>query len=363
MKTEFGYSARWFAAGCAALLAASCSKQQPAPADVVRPVVSMTVQPAQARQRSFSAVTRSEKNIELSFRVGGQIVELPVKMGMAVKTGDPIAKLDTSDYDLQVKQAEAQLAQAEAQWRQADSELARVRRQYEANVASKSDLDNALAAHNTTAAARDAARKNKELAEQQSAHCVLSSPVDGAVASVPVELHKTVSAGEPVAVLSGGEAIDVELGVPDILIGDVKTGMGADLVFKAFPGETFKATVVEVGITADSQTRTYPVRLRLDAKDRLVRPGMTCEAVFMFARGGAGIVAPPAAVVPMPTGERYVWVYSPEKGVVERREVKIGGLTSDGLEILEGLAQGEVIVTRGVHQLTEGMKVRLLEQP
>ena len=71
-------------------------------------------------------------------------------------------------------------------------------------------------------------------------------------------------------------------------------------------------------------------------------------------------VVPAVAVVARPAGGHYVWVYQPDRGVVVERDVQIGALTSDGLQVTAGLESGAIIVIRGVHQLQSGMPVRLL---
>ena len=346
----------------AALLLMSCASQEEIEQELVRPVVTMiTPEPGQSRERHFSGTARAEVETMLSFRVGGKIHDLHAKLGQAVKAGDLIAELDNTDYELQVKQSQAQLAQADACLEQARAEYGRTRQLYEAENVSKSSLDTAQAAFKSAVARRDAALKGLELVSQQLEYCKLHAPMDGSIASVSVEEHQAVQAGQTIATLAAGNVMEVEIGAPGALITKLRVGLAAKIEFEAIPNQVFDALVSEVGMEL-SHSSTYPVKLQLLSADTRIRPGMIGEVVLSFSHEKEGVIyVPPVAVVGTPDGERYVWIYAQEHGTVSRRLVKTDALTSDGLQIVEGLTTGERIVIRGVHQLQEGMKVRLLQ--
>lgn len=356
---------RWSLMLPVALALPACRPPAPVPPPPVRPIVAIQAPAPEAeRERSFSGTARAAVQTLLSFRVGGEIMELPARQGLAVKAGDLVARLDPKTCELQVKQNEAQLTQADAQLEQARAEYERVRQLYEAQNVSKSALDGQQAAYKSAQAQRDAALKVLELARQQLEYCTLRAPIDGDIADVPVEIHQTVAAGQSIATLNSGAALEVQLGMPEALISQVRPGLATRVSFEAVPGGGFQAVVSEVGVRAN-ETGAYPIKLRLLEQDTRIRPGMTAEATFRFpaAAGAAGGIAiPPVAVVPTSEGGRYVWVFLPDRGVVTRRDVTIGDLTSDGLQILAGLQPGEWVVTRGVHRLAEGMAARRLEE-
>jgi RND family efflux transporter MFP subunit len=355
-----------FLMGIVFLFLNSCGQEQQeqSPTTVVRPVETMVVEASSAeRQRSFSGVAKAALETNLSFRVSGEIVKLPVKIGMRVKTGDLIAQLDKTEFELEVKKAEARLTEAKAKLKNARDEYERTRILYEAGNVSKSELDQAQAAFQTASAGEEAARKALELAEKQLSYCTLKAPVNGVIGSVPVEVYQTIQAGRVVATLSSEGKMQLEVGVPEALVSQVNVGDPAQVVFEAFPGKTYDAKVNEVSFVL-TETTTYPVKLGLLEEDSRIRPGMVGEATLTFKTeySGQAVIVPPKAVVGRAGQTHYVWIYDSTSSRVHRREVEAGDLVSSGLEILSGLEPGARIVVRGVHRLEENMEVRLLEQ-
>jgi len=345
------------------LLLFGCGEQEMAPPVVIRPVVTMTApEIGVARQRTFSGIAVADVETLLSFRVSGEIEYLPVGKGSSVNAGDIISRLDAADYVLQVKQSEAELANTQALHDQARGDYERSQKLYEADSTSKSALDGTRAAFKSAQASVEAAEKRLELAKKQLEYCVLRAPQDGVIASVSAEAHETVAAGQAIAVLTSGDTIEINLGIPAALISQVEIGDQCVVTFDAISEEEFAATVKEVGIQADASS-TYPVSLVLQRTDPRMRLGMVVEAVLLFADDGGenAIIIPPVAIVATPDGDNFLWIYQPDSGTVTRRKIKIGALTSDGLQVLQGLTSGEIVVVRGVHQLTEGMQVKLLE--
>ena len=122
--------------------------------------------------------------------------------------------------------------------------------------------------------------------------------------------------------------------------------------------------VTEVGVSATGAATTFPVTVRLTGERRDVRPGMAASVAFRFrGRDRQVIYLPPQAVGEDRDG-RFVFLLEPGSepsvGVVRRSPVEIGEFTPDGLEIVDGLDEGQVVVTAGVRRLTDGQTVRML---
>lgn len=350
-----------------ALVVTACDQEPPAAEPVLRPVrYQEVVATGGKRTRTFSGVARAGTESRLSFRVAGTIERINATVGQEVTAGTVLARLDAKDYQLQVREAEAGVAQAEAALRNAEAEYNRVGELYENQNASKSQLDGARAQAESARAQVEGARNRLALARSQLDDTTLRAPVAGSVAEVPVEVNENVRAGQMVVHLSSGSRLEVEVGVPEVLIAQIREGEPVDVAFDALPGERFAAAVTEVGVAATGAGTTFPVTVRLTRSEPAIRSGMAAEVTFRLANGdsAARIVVPAVAVGEDRQG-RFVFVVE-DRGdgtaVVHRRAVEVGELTSDGLEVSAGLEDGEIIATAGVRRLTDGLAVKLLRK-
>jgi RND family efflux transporter MFP subunit len=345
------------------VLLMSCAKTEPPPQIILRPVRAQQVFSAGgSRVREFSGVARSGVESKISFRVGGTIQRLAVSVGDKVQAGQLLAELDPVDYRLQFQDAEAELIQAEAQERNASASYDRVRGLYENRNASKQDLDAARATHESAAAGVESAKKRLELASRQLAYTRLTAPLDASVAEVPSEVNENVRAGQVIALLTSGSNLKVEVAIPGVLIARIREGDPVTVTFDALAGRDFSGRVTEVGVAATGVATTFPVTVRLEDSDPDIRSGMAAEVAFDFvSQGQAERFYVPSVAVGEDREARFVFVVVPSGeqgvGVVKRRSVAVGQLTDDGLEVLEGLNDGDFVVTAGVSKLVDNQRV------
>ena len=345
------------------LFASACDKAKEKE-NVLRPVCFALAEEApKQRIGRFSGVTQAAYESKLSFRVAGSIRSVAVKVGDHVKAGQFLMNLDKENYELQLQEAEAALARSEAEGRHASASYERIRNLYENRNASRSDLDAARAAAESAEAAILAMQKRLELAELQLQYTSLHAPVDADVAELFVEGSENVRAGQVCLLLSGSTQSEVKVMIPEAYIGKIEENDVVLVRFDVFPHKSFRAYVREVGIRFGALQTAFPVTVRLMENDRSIRPGMSAELAFTFDMGyrDDAVFVPPKSVI-QEEGACYVYVIQEGAGnvTVERRQVKIGELNSTGLEVLSGLDLGEKVVTAGIAQLYDGMKVKLL---
>jgi RND family efflux transporter MFP subunit len=349
----------------ALLVLTSCGKEEEQP-EIIRPVRYIEVySTGGTRVRTFSGVARSGLESKLSFRVPGIIQHTAVALGDKVERGDLIARLDPNDYELRVQQAEASLTNAEAQARNAVSSYDRVRSLYENNSASKTDLDAARAGQESATARVQASEKELELARLQLRYTRLTAPASGDIARVDVEVNENVGVGQTVVVLTAGSDIEVQVSMPEILITQVAEDAKVRVEFDAIPDKPYDATVTEVGVAATGMVTTFPVTALLAESDPDVRPGMAAVVSFAFESEDQRerYVVPTVSIGEDREG-RFVYIVEPTPdepghGIVRRRPVVVGELTADGLEIFEGLSDGDLVITAGVSLITDGQKVKI----
>lgn len=343
-----------------------CRQPEPISQKVVRPVHYETIHATKPlRSRILSGVARPRLESQLSFRVPGIVDLVNVKVGDRVRAGQLIARLDPVDYELQVEEARASLAQGRAQARNAEAELRRVRELYENNNASKAEYDAVRAAAESTAAQVDAIQKRLERAVNQVSYTQLRAPRGGAIAEVQIEVNENVAAGHPVVLLTSETQPEVVVGIPDLLISQVRRGDEVAVRFDALAGRSFPAKVTEVGVSTGSRTTTFPVIVRLETSQSEVLAGMAAEVEFRFGDEGqpSRFLVSPQAVGEDRHG-RFVYRIEPTgkgTGIVRRQDVEVGRLRPDGLEILQGLGEGDQIVTAGVSRIEDGSEVKFAD--
>jgi len=342
----------------------NCKSKEKEVKEIIRPVRTQTVYATGGeRLRTFSGTTKAGQEAKLSFKVAGTILSIHVKVGDTVKSGALIAELDAKDYRLQVQQIEATFDQVKAKALNAKSSYDRVRGLYENRNASKSDLDAARAANDSAQAFLRSTEKQLELTKLQVSYTRLYAPVTGSIARVDIEVNENVAAGTPVVVLTSGKKLEVGISIPEILISQVKKGQKATIKMDAIPGQSLKGIVVEVGVSPTRGGAAYPVSVRIEDSHTSLRSGMTAEvSIQLVSSSKKEIIVVPAFAVGEDRSGRFVFAVKPQDevyGTIVRKQVEIGEITSQGLEIISGLTDGDVVVTAGISRIKPGQKVKV----
>lgn len=338
-------------------------RNQEASEPVIRPVRYQQVfATGGTRVRTFSGVAQAAVESPLSFRVGGTVRTLVVGVGAAVNAGQLLAELDAEDFRLRVQQAEASLRQAQAQAANASTNYERTRLLYENANASKSDLDQARYAAESADALVEAGVNTLALRRLELDYTQLRAPFAGSVSGTHVEVNENVRPGQPVVTEASSDRLEVLVATPEMLVGQIARGDPVTVTFDALPGQTMTARVTEIGVAATGLA-TFPVTVRLEGENPGVRVGMAAEVAFAFeATDDRERFYVPSLAVDEDRDGRFVFVVTPIEsglGLARRRPVEVGALTPEGVEILSGLSDGDLVVTAGVTQITDSLVVRI----
>lgn len=325
-------------------LFSSCKDEEVAE-KTLRPVVTQTVKAASKEEtRTFSGIVKASGAATLSFEVPGRITRLIANEGVFYKKGDLLAQLDVANL-------ESDLRSAQAQQLQANEELKRVQQLFESGNASRAQLDSAIAAQRSATAALEVSQENLS-------DGTLTMPYDGTIETVIADEQSVVGAGAEVMTIQGDEAMKVEIGVPAETVSQVTIGMpGIARIGKLTSNTPLYAEVDRIFPQAQ-QNGTYIVSLVLKDAGDDIRGGMDAEVDIAFANpNGETLRVDAAAVASLADSGTFLWVL--KDSIVHKRQVEVGELRESGqIEILSGLEAGETIITRGVHQVSEGQKVK-----
>lgn len=344
----------------------SCAKI-PKPKTPVRPVMVEKVSlVTQGPPLIFSGFSKSEKFINRSFRVSGQIIDLPVRIGQKLKPGDLIARLDDHDYILEFEKARAAHNEALADARQALAQYRRIRSLYESESASRDELDTARAAHEASKAGVEKTTAGVEIAEQNLSYTVLRAEnCCCEIAAKDAEVHENISPGETVVTLACGTQLEVEIAVPETQIAILKENQKVSVVFNTLPGEVFEGIIHEVGPSASGGT-TFPVTVKLLKTPEYLRSGMAAKVIIETKlKNNRPVIIVPIESVGEDQIGHFVYIFEPidsQRGVAIKHYVTIGDMWPSGFVIKEGLSPKQLVITAGLRFLHDKQNVKLIEK-
>ena len=339
------------------ILLLSCSKEEEVKKEVVRPIKVYEVSHGGAGEFSFPGVVDAGKKVLLSFRVRGHLIELPVMEGESVSKGKLLARLDPTDFQLNVNKAKAQYVKSEADYD-------RFQILYEKDAIPMADLD-------LRRAQKDVAKSQLDEAKKNLAYTYLRAPYNGVIGNRFVDNFMDVRAQESIIELNNVKDIEIIINVSENLIRGINAGMKADAfaIFENAPGVKFPLARKEISNRADQVTQTFKVTLQMPQPEKFnVLPGMTCEVIVQTESvQDEGVkfttTVPAISVQSSPDGSSYVWIIDKKDMSVSKRVVKIVSLSgSEDIKIENGLNGGELIAIAGFKKLKEGIIVRLWDE-
>ena len=334
--------------GCIALLTlSSCSKEKEK-IELVRPVRTVRLEEASdIAGRIFPGRAEALLAVDIAFEVSGQLTERPIQVGHNVKRGQMLAKLDPRDYANRVEAAKSRLERA-------TTYLARIEKAVKGGAVSQQQLTDAQAQF-------DIASSNLKIEKKALADTQIQAPFDGTISAIYVENHRNIESKQAILRLMDLSEIELKVDIPEkliMLIGKIKN---ITVTYDAFPNQPVPATVKEIGKEASTSTRTFPVTLVMkQPKDFTILPGMTGQAT---GKGGnepteAGIFQVPGSAIIEEAGKQFVWLVDEQTMTVTRKPVTPKESNRFGM-LIHGLDKGQLLVTAGVHTLSEGQKIKV----
>ncbi|KAB8196168.1 efflux RND transporter periplasmic adaptor subunit [Lysobacter maris] len=320
-----------------------------------RPVLVAQPQPMSASVNAFAGDVRAREESPLAFRVGGNLLERRVDVGDRVEAGQVLAVLDGDDYAAQARAAQAQLSAAQAELKRARDERARFTRLGAEQVVSRSAVDAQDAAAIAAQGQVDAARANLQVANNQSAYTRLRAPAAGVIAARQAEAGQVVAAGQSVFVLAADGEREIAFAVPESAIATVAPGRPVLVELWSRPDKRWPGRVREVSPAADPASRTFAVRVTVDAPAGSLELGQSAR-VYLDGGREAELGVPLAALQKNGEGAA-VFVVDPKDSTLRLRPVQAGAYGQDRVAVSGDIGASDWVVTAGGHLLREGLKV------
>ncbi|TIQ52420.1 efflux RND transporter periplasmic adaptor subunit [Mesorhizobium sp.] len=338
---------------------AACSRSEEKPPEIIRPVLSMVVEPKTVETFGFAGSVEPQFSADLAFRLLGRVVSRDVKVGDIVTKGTTIAALDPTALELAVQASKADLSNAQAQFANAAASEERQRALLASANTPQSVFDAAQQARQAAAAGVERANAALAKSQEQLGYARLFSDFDGVVTAVGAEVGQTVSPGQTVVTVARTDPREAVVDIPDQLVGDLSVGTPFQIILQSLPTITTEAKLREIAPQSEGSTRTRRVRLTLTDPPTAFRLGSTITATRM-TKVAPTIELPMSALLEK-NGSEKVWIVDPQSSSVSARDIKVGSRNGGTFTVASGLEAGMRVVTAGVHSLIEGQKVKVPE--
>jgi multidrug efflux system membrane fusion protein len=305
---------------------------------------------------SYSGEVRGRYEAQLAFQVNGKIIKRNVDLGSRVSVGDVLMEIDARDIQQTVNISSAQVSSAESQLQLAKSNLERYRTLYDQGAISRAQLDQYQNSYEVAQAAVSQSSAQYTQGTNQLGYSALVADSAGVISSLSAEAGQVVSAGQSVLTLVKEGEREVEINVPENRVDELRKAEHIQVQFWALPNVTTEGNIREISPIADKISRTYKVRIHLMNPPSDINLGMTANVTVAGSNGQQVTYIPLSAIYQ--TGDiPNVWVITNDTVVL--RPIKVGAFGDNKVQVLEGLQDGDVIVTAGVQKLYAGQKVRI----
>lgn len=340
------------------------------------PVLVRAVQdPSDARGASYSGTIEPVTRVDVAFKVGGYVRELlqvkgaggksrRVQEGDFVPAGAALAVVRENDYQEKVAAANAQLAQALAGRGQAQLDFDRSKKLAAAGVVSTAELDSMTSRLAAAIALVQSAQAQVNDAQLLLKDATLRAPIDGVVLKRVVEAGTFVAPGSPGFSIADVTSVKFVFGAPDGLLEKLTLGSRLSVHVDSV-GADVAGVITRIAPSADAKTRVFEVEITIPNADGRLKPGVVASlGLPNLTQGGSVSALPLTGVVRSPKNPRgfAVFVVKEENGssVAHVRDVTLGSVIGNEVQVLDGVEKGERIVTMGATLLVDGARVRVL---
>jgi RND family efflux transporter MFP subunit len=305
--------------------------------------------------REFTGVVGARVQSDLAFRVGGKVVARLVDAGQVVRRGQPLMRIDPTDYRLAAQAASSTVAAARARAVQASADEARYRDLVSAGAVSASAYDLKKAEALSARAQLSAAEAQARVSRNDTGYTVLLADADGTVVETLAEPGQVVGAGQIVVRLARSGPREAIVALPETL----RPALGTVVQARTYSGLAGTAQLRQLSDAADPATRTFEARFILSGAPASAPLGSTVKV--MLGEGGqqGAITVPLSAIYDRGRGPGIWLVSSQGSPKVSWRPVKLSAIGEEAAVVTAGLRPGERFVALGAHMLHQGQPVRI----
>jgi len=311
---------------------------------VVVPVeIGAVIQGDIAAYLTGTATIEAEEETEVVAKVGGVVEKILVEEGKTVKAGDVLARLDDEKISVELAQARANLTKLESNYRRNEDLHAKQLVSTEVFQQSQYEYEQQKAAY--------------ALAELNFKYASIKTPISGVVAERHIKVGNMILPNQAVFRVTGLNPLIAVLHVPEGQMGKLREGLKAQLGIDAVKDTVFQGRIKRISPVVDPATGTVKITIETRDESGLLRPGMFARIKIIYDVHENIIKAPKDAII---SEDREAAVFVVRDSLAIRRNVTVGYTNTTHVEILEGLAVGDTVVTTGKGSLKDSTCVEIV---
>jgi RND family efflux transporter MFP subunit len=318
----------------------------------------ISVGSAQAGEHAFTGVITARVQSDLGFRIPGKITKRFVDVGQAVRTGQPLMRIDVTDFTHAITTQTQNVEAAKAKAQQAAADEVRYRGLVSTGAVSASTYDQFKANADAAQAQLAAVEAQAQVARDEGDYALLVADSDGIVVETLAEPGQVVTAGQTVVKLAHAGPREAAINLPETVRPALGSAVRATVYGK---NDSVEARLRQLSDAADPATRTFEARYVLGGAEAKAPLGATVTIQLPGSVGTNEMTIPIAAITDRGKGPG-VWVLNGKGSTVSFRAVKIARLGDEDAALSDGVHPGEQIVSLGAHLLSDGQKVRVADE-
>ena len=316
-----------------------------------------------ARQIPITGSLRASNQTLVKSKVAGELMEILVREGTTVQAGALVARIDTTDFELRLREREAQLRGAEAQLDQAKRTLDNNKQLLEKNFISQSAFDTAKSGYEVAVAGLDTQKAQLAQARKALNDTRVIAPMSGMVAERFAQPGEKVSPDNKILSIVDLSRMELEAAIPSSDVGSLRIGQTLNLEIEGIE-KVMQGRVARISPSTQAGTRSVPIYIALENKDARARAGLFAQGTLALDKRSNVLTIPINAVRDL-AGRTFAYAIEGDK-IVER-DVKLGARDetkraangSEGIvEVLSGLKAGDQIIGMNLGTLRAGITVK-----
>ncbi len=293
---------------------------------------------------SNTATLEAEQEATVVSKVRGIIEELYVEEGDMVQAGQVIAEIEDDQYQIEVDRAKATLDRLYNDF-QRNKEL------FERDLIAAETFQNSQFEYESQKATYDLAKLNLE-------YTSVRSPISGVISERFVKEGNMIGTDQQMYRVTDFTPLQAILHIPEHEMAKIRKDQRAELRVDALPNQTFVGHVERISPVVDSQTGTFKVTVYVDETKDMLRPGMFGRVKIVYDTRQNTRMIPKAAVISEDLAQS---VYVVKDSLAFKKEIQTGYTNGTNIEVIDGLEDGEMVVTIGQGSLQDSSKVSVID--